>query len=158
MEPINISIDPGVENSCHQAAYKLIQNHENVIKFAVRGAGEPGKKQFQAPLADPYAVPNLNLYNDMDSCLRLITLALLNNNNNNNDYTLPKLTLLKEVSENSSVAPNVSEMIDGLIKSTEYLQKRIGVPRDMSYPAARQFRAYLTWLIENQLEPIINQK
>ena len=32
--------------------------------------------------------------------------------------------------------------------SLEYLRDRVGVPRDMSFPAARQFRAHLNWLID----------
>jgi hypothetical protein len=37
-----------------------VENGPNIAKFACRGAGETGAKQFGAPLADPYAVPNLN--------------------------------------------------------------------------------------------------
>ena len=33
--------------------------------------------------------------------------------------------------------------------SLEYVRDRVGVPRDMSYPAARQFRAHLNWVIDN---------
>ncbi len=32
--------------------------------------------------------------------------------------------------------------------SARYLQDRVGVPRDMRFPAARQLRAHLTWLAE----------
>ena len=42
----------------HEAAYKLISNSKNVARFACRGASKEGSKQFSAPLADPYAVPN----------------------------------------------------------------------------------------------------
>ncbi len=32
--------------------------------------------------------------------------------------------------------------------SVAYLRDRVGVPRDMPLPAARQFRAHLNWLVE----------
>ncbi len=32
--------------------------------------------------------------------------------------------------------------------SVAYLRDRVGVPRDMPLPAARQFRAHLNWLVD----------
>lgn len=33
--------------------------------------------------------------------------------------------------------------------SAGYLRDRVGVPRDLPYPAARQLRAHLNWLIDS---------
>ena len=103
----------------HEAAYKVLLNHEAIVKFALRGAGSPGAKQFQvknsityvhtnkhtkihtyiskykiqiyiiyqsyryinlyyhllfvkAPLADPYAVPNLTYTEEMSEILKSV--------------------------------------------------------------------------------------
>jgi glutathione S-transferase len=47
VEPISAAIDPGTIDAKHEAAFKLTMNYENVIKFALRGAGEVGAKRFQ---------------------------------------------------------------------------------------------------------------
>jgi glutathione S-transferase len=35
----------------------LCRNEEAVARFAARGAGQPGRKRYSAPLADPTATP-----------------------------------------------------------------------------------------------------
>ena len=37
--------------------------------------------------------------------------------------------------------------------SAAYLRDRVGVPRDLPYPAARQLRAHLNWLIDSLYSP-----
>ena len=136
VEPVRAANDPGDVEARHEAAVKIILNHEAIVRFALRGAGKCGVKSFQAPLADPYATPNLDYVGEVDALLRYTVHTLLNGH--------------------ESVEPIViSDQIDektrqDLYKSLGYLQARVGVPRDMSYPAARQLRAHLGWLM-NQL-------
>ena len=132
LEPLNIC-DVGKEMEArHEAAYKIISNSKNVAKFACRGAGEVGKKQFQAPLADPYAIPNEKYVPIVDEWLRIVTEALLDGS------TKP----LEEISLSAAKKDK------NVAKCLEYLRDRVGVPRDMSYPAAMQFRAHLNWAID----------
>ena len=133
LEPYGPHINPGDESACHEAAFKLIRNHENVMKFALRGAGQVGAKRFDAPLADPYAIPALEYQEDMDTLLKYVSHALLNGYIN-----VPKLETSGKDSATSAA----------LIKSLHYFRDRVGVPRDMTYPAARQLRAHLNWVAE----------
>mmetsp|Transcript_32567 Transcript_32567/g.46971 ORF Transcript_32567/g.46971 Transcript_32567/m.46971 type:complete len:487 (+) Transcript_32567:45-1505(+) len=135
-EALEPHLDPGEEPARHEAAFKLVRNHEAVVKFALRGAGQPGAKRFQAPLADPYAVPNLKYLSEMDQLLRTVVAALLGGVHNINPN--PNLSLSQDDKKN-------------LIACVTYLRDRIGVPRDMSYPAARQLRAHLNWIADNLL-------
>lgn len=131
LEPLPDSMNRGEEDARHEAAHKLINNASNIVKFACRGAGEPGRKQFGAPLADPYAVPNLNYQGQVDECLRHVAQALIDGS--------------AGPTEPSS---NTSSEAKAVRKCLEYLRDRVGVPRDMSYPAAMQLRAHLNWCID----------
>ena len=88
--------------------------------------------QFQAPLADPYAEPAEEYSTDVDTLLRQVISALLDGYQN-----VPPL----QFEEGSD------EYIKGKLRlCLAYLRDRVGVPRDMTYPAARQLRAHLNWI------------
>jgi len=135
IEPVSSFLDPGDEVSRLEAAWKLVSNRENIAKFALRGAGTPGRKQFQAPLADPYAVPALEYLDDMDALLRLLCLTLIEGNESVAEV------VKQDKAENE-------ETRQKLAVSLQYLRDRVGVPRDMRYPAARQLRAHINWIID----------
>jgi glutathione S-transferase len=77
VEPVRAQNDPGDQAAREEAAFKLTKNYEAVVKFALRGAGVPGTKRFQAPLADPYAVPALEYQEDVDALLRYVIIRLM---------------------------------------------------------------------------------
>ena len=105
LEPIN-ACDVGKEEEArHEAAYKLISNSKNVARFACR------RKQFQAPLADPYAVPNEKYVDSVDAF-----------------GTSP--TLLRSAEPLQPSEPKKDKEMQSWL-----LERTSGVPRDMSYPA-----------------------
>ena len=142
VEPVKPFLLKGERVDRVEAAYKLTQNHAAVVKFAARGAGKRGAKRFQAPLADPYAEPNEAYYSDVDSALRTIARVLLEPSDN--AWQQPEFQL--QLADTGASDEDKSAVALCL----NYLKRRIGVPRDMAYPAARQLRAHLTWA-ENQL-------
>ena len=125
--------NPGEKKARDEAAVKLVKNHEAVVKFACRGAGAVGVKRFQAPLADPYAIANLNFKEDVDCLLRYTVHALLDGYEN--------VSLLESTGGDEKSRSELKNCV-------RYLQERIGVPRDMSYPAARQLRAHLGYVMD----------
>eukprot|EP01025_Chloroclados_australasicus_P031049 TRINITY_DN3133_c0_g2_i12.p4 TRINITY_DN3133_c0_g2~~TRINITY_DN3133_c0_g2_i12.p4 ORF type:complete len:198 (+),score=26.50 TRINITY_DN3133_c0_g2_i12:1299-1892(+) len=113
-----------------EAAAAVVVNHESVIKFAARGCGVPEQEPVKAALADPGAIPQHE--DEVDVALRQIVFALLH------DYSALDLHNLTE-----------GVKYDGkpALLALEYLRDRIGVPRDMRFPAARQLRGHINWFI-----------
>uniref|UniRef100_A0A7S4DCY0 GST C-terminal domain-containing protein n=1 Tax=Heterosigma akashiwo TaxID=2829 RepID=A0A7S4DCY0_HETAK len=129
-------LEMGDEAARHHAAFQLASNAEAVVRFACRGAGglPLGAKGFQAPLADPYCEPNLGYQPDVDALLRHVAYALLEGTS---------------ATENAAAADIASSCADDDAKAVAacaaYLRDRVGVPRDLPLPAARQLRAHLHW-------------
>ncbi|EOD26651.1 glutathione dehydrogenase [Emiliania huxleyi CCMP1516] len=119
-----------------QAAFELVANHAAVVRFAARGTGAPGRKRFQAPLADPYATPNEQAVAAVDVCLRHVAAALISGAEETAAAAEADLAAVKGADGGRALSACLI-----------YLRDRIGVPRDMSQPAAMNLRAHLNALI-----------
>ncbi|KAL7483602.1 hypothetical protein ACHAW6_009247 [Cyclotella cf. meneghiniana] len=132
---------PGDEKIARREAVERVsKNHEAIVKFACRGAGKEGFPRYGAPLSDPNAVSNEAAQPFVDVVLRVVCSKLLSNDATKCDETMDEVVSLwkKEGGD---------EVIEMTAKSLEYMRDRVGVPRDMRMPAARQLRANLNWAI-----------
>lgn len=95
---------------------------------------------YSAPLSDPNAVSNEAVIMSVDATLRLISLAMLEGSTEPYEKDMAALAdgLTKE---------GGAEFANDCANSLAYLRDRVGVPRDMRLPAARQLRAHLNWAI-----------
>lgn len=116
------------EQAGREAVERLCHAPDRIVKFSARGSGVAGFPAASAPLADPAAVPNEELYPGVDVLLRHIASSILGMKTTSLDESIH---ILDE--------PNTKL----LFKSLDYLRARIGVPRDMSYPAAAVLRKEL---------------
>jgi len=98
------------------------------------------------PLTDPNATSNTAVEVGVDQVLQIVALLLLRGISSDFEDNLVQLKAV-------AIAENDVYAQDGIIPSLEYLRDRIGVPRDMRYPTARQLRVNLNWAIK-----ILNQR
>jgi len=133
----------GEDVAKREAVERISFNHAAIVSFASRGAGSKGLIPYSAALADPKAIPNEAVKPSVDACLRIVSLAMLNGVDAVNE-DLDKIveTLLKE---------GGSQHVENVAASLAYLRDRIGVPRDMRFPAAMQLRAHINYVIGKML-------
>ena len=122
-----------------EAVERLSANHVPIVKFACRGAGQKGFPAYMAPLSDPNATPNEAVQEVVDRCIRTVCLAILHGAENNESSMKELASIVAE--------KGGKEFAEGVVMSLSYLRDRVGVPRDMKLPAARQLRAHLNWAI-----------
>ena len=145
LQPDNGGVEPdwkfcGDEKAAQrEAVERLSANHEAIVSFAARGAGRKGMPPYSAMLSDPNAVPNDAVKNGVSSVLQTISMALLEGVDKH-DETMIKMA-------KAIVKEGGSDYSEGVVASLAYLRDRVGVPRDMRLPAARQLRAHLNWAI-----------
>jgi glutathione S-transferase len=135
------------DESCarREAVERISSNYEAIVKFAARGAGKKGMG-YTAPLSDPNAVPNDSVQLAVDHALRMVGLALLNGTEKYEESMVEIADIL--------AIDGGKDFSGGVIASLAYLRDRIGVPRDMRQPAARQLRAHLNWAIAKMLDSV----
>lgn len=147
--PHNGGVEPdwewlGDENTARrEAVERVTANYDGITRFAARGAGSKGMMPFSAPLSDPQATPNEAVVEAVGAMLRLTCMALLEGTEAQ-DASLQKLAKL--IRDEGG-----KEFSEGVISSLAYLRDRVGVPRDMRLPAARQLRAHTNWAIDSLL-------
>lgn len=119
-----------------EASERLLVNHERIVRFAARGAGTPGFPAAAAPLADPRSVANEEATPAVDVLLRHVVHSLIVDESNS-------ATAIENFVASLWSSDNGQESIESLVDCLDYLRMRIGVPRDMSYPAAREMKINL---------------
>ncbi|KAJ9533875.1 hypothetical protein QJQ45_026965, partial [Haematococcus lacustris] len=139
-EPYSPGENPAADTL--EAASAIVKNHTALVRFALRGPGQPGPRPVSAPLADPTAIPAEEWTAAGDAALRHVAHALIVG------------VQAKQVSQQAlqvtatQPAGAAAQLQAGpVVQAAEYLRDRVGVPRDMKFPAARQLRAHLNWLI-----------
>ena len=140
-----------------EAAERIIFNHINIVKFAARAAGTPGFPAAAAELADPKAQPNEDAVIAVDVFLRYtINLLLARNAGQRRE----RLNLVSEAA--TALSGGGEGTVQAVIDCLDYLRMRIGVPRDMSYPAARELREALldvsVVLLQTKMDLLADQK
>jgi len=142
LQPHNGGIEPDWDflsmdeaSAKREAVERLTYNYQNIVKFAARGAGQKGMPPVSAPLSDPRATPSDVVLSSVDTVLKCVALAMLDN---------PDAEIqMRNVA--ATISSQGDEFSGAVVASIAYLRDRVGVPRDMRLPAARQFRAYLNW-------------
>eukprot|EP00271_Cylindrocystis_brebissonii_P002247 TRINITY_DN12698_c0_g1_i1.p1 TRINITY_DN12698_c0_g1~~TRINITY_DN12698_c0_g1_i1.p1 ORF type:complete len:542 (-),score=62.11 TRINITY_DN12698_c0_g1_i1:485-2110(-) len=113
----------GAGGAREEAARSLVENHEGIVRFALRSVNS-GRGKFNSGSEGSES----QLTEHVDRAFRYVAFALL---------------------KGTDVAGPAPEGLPPQVKeAAKYLMERVGVPRDLTYPAGRQLRAHLLHLVK----------
>lgn len=143
----------------HMAGWKLASNGPAVARFSARGgsagANNP-RKTFAAPLADPYAKPDVTVLEDVETVLQIVAAALLEDASDRESEEPGEGPTHEQVLDTRGyrdmmvgcVSNKKQQTKKDICSSLAYLRDRVGVPRDLPLASARHLRAHLNWAID----------
>lgn len=131
-----------------EAVERVTANADAIVAFAARGVSPPGFPPVSAPLADPNAVPSPAVQPGIGAVMRTVCAALLSYTSEQQNVPDSVSTEKMQSLARSMVQHVGLEYTQGIVDSLVYVRDRIGVPRDMKLPAARQLRAHINWAIK----------
>ena len=156
LSPNNGGLEPdwawaGNEDAAKREAVERVSaNYEAIVAFASRGAGKAGFPRYGAPLADPNAISNKSIQPFVDASMKIIAEKLMDSDQKESKAEEAMKALVSLLMKEGG-----KDVVDDVALSLAYLRDRVGVPRDMSLPAARQLRAHLNWAGDFLTYPIL---
>lgn len=128
-----------------EAAWALAKNHAAVTKFACRAAGSgvgdwARGNPTKCELSDPYAKSSEELNPIVSALLCEVASAMLHAPA---EQKVPGAALAEAVRRTVATSGIHHQHLDSVAACLAYLRDRVGVPRDMSTPAAKLLRAHL---------------
>lgn len=134
LQPHNGGIEPDGDmdeaTARREAVERVSANYEALVRFAARGAGRKGFP-VSAPLADPNTVPNDAMVDSVSAILRVVCAALL-------EGSPKKFSAEMEAIGFELMNIGGNEFASSVVDCLAYMRDRIGVPRDMTYPAGKR--------------------